>query len=286
MQAKYKAELLLLLVTFIWGATFGIIKEAFNDVSPFLYNVIRFFLAACIYFLLFRRHLIAVPKPVIQAGITTGIFLGIAYNAQNLGLFYTSASNSAFITGLSVLFVPVLSVMIERYLPRWNVLLGVLCAVIGLRLLTHADASGGFNTGDGITVICALFFALYIIHVEIQTKQYPFIPLVFYQIFTTGCISIPCTLFFEEPYFNFTGDVAVALLITVLFSTIFGFYIQNRVQKNTTATHAALIITAEPIFAALVAVGFYGEYFDNIKIAGAACIIIGMLIAEFRRNNS
>ncbi|MFC1562588.1 DMT family transporter, partial [candidate division KSB1 bacterium] len=278
-----KADLAILGLSFIWGTTFSLIKDALNDVSPILYNSIRFIIASIIYWVIFKDKLRSFKKPLIKAGIITGLFMALGFGFQTLGLNYTTASKSAFITGLSVIFVPFFMITIEKTWPRLIVIYCAIQSLIGLRLMTMSGSNNGINIGDLFTLFCAVAFALHLICVKIYTEKYDYIKLTFFQLIITAILNTLAIPFFETPRFTFTLTVVWAILITSVLCSAAAVYIFNRVQRHTTAAHAAIIFTMEPVFAALIAYLFYGERMGSIGILGAGLILTGMLLSELKK---
>ena len=281
MTRKIRADLLLLGIAFIWGATFALVKDALHDIPPFLYTLIRFALAAALFAALFRKRLRGLTPGAVRAGVICGIFLGIGYGAQTFGLTMTSASRSAFITGLSVAIVPLLAPVMHGAMPPMRTFWGPLTALVGLYLVTTGGPAIPLNWGDFWTFVCALAFAAHLLCVERYTRQYDYIGLTFLQLAVCACVSIPPSLALESWSFTVSGRVIIALITTVLLASVLAFYILNRVQRHTTAVHAAVIFTMEPVFAGLVAFMFYGERWGLEGLIGAACILAGMLISTF-----
>jgi drug/metabolite transporter (DMT)-like permease len=152
MSEKLRAHLLLLAVVAIWGSTFVLVKDALNDISPLLFNLIRM---------------------ALLGGAVAGFFLAVGYQFQTAGLALTTPSKSAFLTGLTVIIVPLLSVVPALRVPGslrpgWNAYLGALVALLGITLMTapglfsrNLPASGtGINLGDVLTLGCALRFCV------------------------------------------------------------------------------------------------------------------------------
>jgi len=283
MKKSRKADLFLLGLAFIWGATFGLVKDALNDISPLVFNSVRFILASIIFWIIFRDKLKSFEKPLIKAGLLTGSFLALGYGFQTIGLYYTSASKSAFITGFSVILVPLFIVIIEKIIPKFTVILSAFVALAGLRLLTMSGSNGGINIGDLLTMMCAVAYALHLICVEIFTKKYDYIKLTFFQLIVTAVLNLIAIPIFETPRFELTITVFWALLITSTFCSALAIYILNRVQRYTTAAHAAIIFTMEPVFAYLIAFLFYGEKLGIPGTIGGGLILLGMFLSELKR---
>jgi drug/metabolite transporter (DMT)-like permease len=274
-----KAELFLLLLTFFWGVTFPLVKIALGFCSPFLFLAIRFGLATLIIWLVYSRGISPVDKATLKAGIILGIFLFLGYAFQTVGLKYTAASKSAFITGLFVIMVPPLSVLLVREKPKIFSLIGVLLAVSGLWLMSRPKGSE-FNLGDLLTLFCAVSFSFHVIYVQIYSKEFPFEKLVFVQLLTTAVLSIPSMFLLETINFVYNLNLVSAILVTALFATALGIAIQNRMQKDTTATKASVIYTMEPVFAGVFSYLILGEVLGSVGMVGAGLILSGMLCSE------
>jgi drug/metabolite transporter (DMT)-like permease len=277
-----KAELSLLLLTFIWGSTFPLVKTALDFSSPLVFLLLRFGLATLVFWLIFHRYISFEEKGVLQAGIIIGIFLFFGFGFQTLGLKYTAASKSAFITGLFVVMIPPLSFVILKEKIRLLSVIGVILAVSGLFLLTRPKGAE-FNMGDLFTFFCAISFSFQVIFVQIYTKRFDFYTLTFIQILITTLLSLPFLLLFETVKLTYDSSLVLAILICAIFATAIGLYIQNRMQKETTAVKAALIYAMEPVFAAVFSYLLLSEAIGWLGILGGGLILSGMLCSELGR---
>src|SRR5271170_3398939 len=141
MSEKLRAHLLLLAVVAIWGSTFVLVKDALNDISPLLFNLIRMALATLCLVVVYRKHLYRLTPEALIGGAVAGFFLALGYQLQTAGLALTTPSKSAFLTGLTVVIVPLLSLVPALRVPGsprpgWNAYAGALAALIGITLLT------------------------------------------------------------------------------------------------------------------------------------------------------
>jgi len=278
------SDLSLVLITFIWGATFTIVKSALEDIEPFAFLVLRFGLASLILLPLiwFKSDFKRLPW---KAGSLAGIFLFIGYMAQTVGLQYTTASKSGFITGLAVVMVPIFAAVFEKKsLGRWTAV-SVTLAVSGLYLLTNPQAQS-FNQGDAWTLLCAVGFALHVIALDYYTRRVDYIGFFFIQILMVALLSA-VVLPFENSTLHIlehglTWNVIGALVVTAVFATALAFFLQNWAQRITTATRTALILTLEPVFAALTGYVVLSEMLGVSGIVGGVLILAAIILAEFR----
>ncbi|MDD4752787.1 MAG: DMT family transporter, partial [Desulfitobacteriaceae bacterium] len=198
---------------------------------------------------------------------------------QTIGLQYTSASNAGFITGLSVVLVPFFSIYFSKKAPSLEATLGALMAAVGLGLLS-LDETLHINTGDFLVFLCAISFALHIIFVGRYSPVHDTFLLVTIQVAAVAVLSSFGAFFFEPPLPALTGQVWVALLITAILATVVAFLVQNWMQKFTTPTRTAIILSMEPVFGALFAFLLLGEILSTQDWFGSSLVFLGMILAE------
>ncbi|WP_035349288.1 DMT family transporter [Edaphobacter aggregans] len=285
------AHLLLLAVVAVWGATFALIKDALRDASPLLFNLLRMTLAAIALALINRRQLRSIPRTTLAASAVVGLFLAAGYQLQTAGLARTTAAKSAFITGLVVVFVPLLTAIpairpASAHPPRAAAYLGALLAFAGLLLLTApagTTASNIFTSislGDLLTLLCAIAFAGHLLSLAHTSSQIPIPQLATLQI-TFAAAFMLLTLSFGGPiYLTLTPRLITALAITSLLATAAAFTIQSWAQQHLPPTHTALLLTLEPVFAWLISFLFLHERLSPRSLAGAALILTGILFTE------
>jgi len=278
---KVKAEIYLLGIVIIWGSTFAIIKDILKQIMPFTFLSYRFFLATLVLGILFWKRIKYVDKTILGKGSLIGIFLFLGYTFQTLGLKYTTATKAGFITGLSVVLVPLFSFFFIKEKIRRNSAVGVILAFIGLWFLNY-NKSFSFNFGDLLVLMCAVSFALHIILVGLYTRRLDYILLVIIQLFTVFILSVIFSLFLESPavHLYYSYKVWWAIILTAVFATALAFYMQNRFQQYSTATKTAIIFSGEPIFAAIFAYLLLGEKVGLITWVGGLLIFLGMIISQ------
>jgi drug/metabolite transporter (DMT)-like permease len=285
------AHLLLLAVVAIWGATFVLVKDALNDASPLLFNLLRMTLAAIALAIVNRRHLRHLTRPTLVAGAIVGLFLAAGYQFQTAGLARTTAAKSAFITGLVVVFVPLLTAIpgirpANAHAPGWPALLGALLAFAGLLFLTTPPGTTASNIftsiglGDLLTLICAIAFAGHLLSLAHTSTRIPIPQLSTLQIAFAALVML-ITLPLGGPlYLHLTPRLLIALAITSLLATAAAFTIQSWAQQHLPPTHTALLLTLEPVFAWLISFLFLHERLNHRSLAGAALILAGILLTE------
>lgn len=281
-----KAHTLLVLVTFVWGATFVVIKNALADATPLTFNFVRMVMAAAMLAVVFHRELGRITRPAFLSGAVAGVFLWLGYEFQTTGLALTTASKSAFITGISVVLVPMfLIVFWGRKINAWTTA-GVLAAIVGLFLLTVPASEGALgnwssvNRGDLLTLGCAVSFGFQIIFLGRATERHPFAQIGFLQIATAAVLMGFTAPLLEHPHITWNARVVWALVITSLLGTAAAFTIQAWAQQFTSPTHTALIFSLEPVFAWITSYVALGERLGVRAGIGSGLILAGVLISE------
>jgi drug/metabolite transporter (DMT)-like permease len=272
-----KAHILLVLITLIWGSNFVVIKNALADISPLFFNAVRMSLAAVVLAVIFYRELPRLTASAVRAGCLVGVFLFIGNELQTVGLKYTTPSKSAFLTGVSVVLVPVfLALFWKRAINRWTSV-GVVLALVGLYLLTVPASPGAglnlrsMNHGDLLTQI---------IFIEHTTQAHRWQQITLVQVAITALLMIVTSSVAEKVSVVWSPRVLWGIGITGFLSLALAFAIQAWAQQFTPATHTALIFTLEPVFAWLTSFIFLGERLGGRSGVGAACILAGLLISE------
>ncbi|MFL6300000.1 MAG: DMT family transporter [Terriglobales bacterium] len=291
MSRSLKAHILLILTTLVWGATFAEIKDVLDRglTSAMLFNAVRMAFAAFALGLVFllRGKLRGISAATVRDGIIAGAFLWAGYEFQTQGLIYTTPSKSAFLTGVSVVLVPIFLVLFWRKKTnRWT-LIGVAAAFVGLFLLTVPAEAGkplgdfaSVNRGDLLTLGCAISFGFQIIFLGHATRRHPFEQIAFLQTITAATLMFISTPVIEHPHVEFTPRLITAIVITGLLGTGAAFTVQAWAQQFMAATNTALIFALEPVFAWITSFIIYGERLGWRAGAGAVLILAGILTSE------
>jgi EamA-like transporter family. len=262
-----KGESALLFTTVIWGGTFAIIKTALGSISPMMFLSFRFSIATILFLPFVIRRLKKLDSSSIKGGLILGLLYFGGFAAQTIGLNYTSATKSAFITGTFVIFTPIFQIIIEKKLPSKGNIIGIILVAGGLIFLssrgTHFldiihELGTNFNVGDYLTLICAIFYSLYIVYLDIVSKKFDNLSLVFIQLAVTALGAITGAIIFqvsgiETGRFILNNGVIFAVIYTSLLATILTTTLQTKFQKYTTPSKAGIIFSFEPIFASIVA---------------------------------
>jgi drug/metabolite transporter (DMT)-like permease len=293
---RTRARILLLATALVWGATFVLVKAALSDASPLLFNLLRMTLAALLLAAIHRDAIPQMTRRQLEAGALAGIFLACGYELQTLGLMHTTAAKSAFITGLTVVFVPAL-MLIPALRPRgtakpgWVSGLGATLAFTGLVLLTtpagtrFGELLSAVSLGDLLTLGCALAFAAHLLTLAHRAGGVPAGLLATVQIATcAGVMLLALTL--EPMRLVATPRLLLALAICSVLATAAAFTIQTYAQQHLPPTQVVLLLTLEPVFAWITSLLLLGQGFDRRAFAGAALILAGILTIELAQEHS
>ncbi|HZK27476.1 MAG TPA: DMT family transporter [Thermoclostridium sp.] len=281
---NWKSDLSILGITIVWGSSFILMKNLLDYTPIFAYLSLRFILATIILCILFNRRLKDINKQVLKWGILVGLMVFGGMMFQVVGLQYTSASNSAFITGLCVVIVPLLSSIYLKKKPSNYAFVGAFLAAIGLFFLTGAFEFK-FNKGDFLTFLCAICFAFQVILIDKAASKHDPVLIAVLQIATAAVFFTVIWGFqkFSLPVVNTT--LITTILWTGALGTALAYGVQTVAQKYTSPTRTALIIACEPVFAVIFAWVIPNSAGVTEKptlytIIGCVMIFTGMLLSE------
>jgi len=281
-----RADAALVVCSLLWGTTFVIVKNSLAHVSVFLFLAVRFTLAAMLMTAFRPRGLRRLQKDELLAGVALGFFMFCGYAFQTAGLLYTTPAKSGFVTGSSVVLVPLLlGIFWGKQLTAW-IYAGAVAAGVGLYFLTvPVQGIAHLNRGDLLTFAAAAFYATHIILVGEYTREHGAEALSILQVAACALLAWIGTagahgLGFERARLEFGWEVVLGIAVCAIFATAVAFSIQLWAQQYTTPSHAAIIFTLEPVFAVITSYLVIGERLGARSIFGAAFVLAGILIAE------
>ena len=304
LRANFAADAALVTTTLIWGSTFIMAKNILARWPPVAYLAIRFGLAALVLLLLFGRELWRGRSVagLWRAGVVLGLLVGSGFALQAAGQVYTTASKSAFVTGLTTPLVPFVAYAMLRVRPNRENLIGVVLASIGGMLILLPQGAGAVNEGDLLTLAATGLFAAHITLMSRYTRRYAVRQLTVLQVLTAALIfllvwagahagaasmqaaALPQFLVREARPLAWDGRIAWQLVYLALVGTLGAFFLWTWGQARMSATHAAIIFSLEPVFATAfaVAVRGAGEWMGGRGYVGAALVFAGIIVSELR----
>lgn len=281
-MTRTAAALLLLAATFFWGVTFPVVKGAVARVGVFIFLSQRFVAAFLLLLLIASRGGRRPDRATIARGAALGAFLFPIYALQTVALRFTSASNSAFLTGLGVVIVPVLAALLLRERAGTLLWVAVGLAALGLLLLTTGgkwDAT--FNPGDLLSVACALCVAVHLVLSSRFAPRSDAAWLAAVQIGIVALGSLAVAAMRGEQVLVWRVEILGPLVFCTLFATVFAFLAQMAAQQVLSPTHTAFIVCLEPVFAALWSAVADGERLPALGYTGAVLILAAMFLGEY-----
>lgn len=283
---RRNADLALVFCTVLWGATFVVVKNALDHASVFAFLAARFTVAGLLMAAFRPGVLFALQREELFAGMRLGFFMFAGYAFQTAGLQYTTATNSGFVTGSSVVLVPVLLALFwGRSLTRW-VYAGSLAAMAGLYFLTvPAEGVSHLNRGDVFTFVAAGLYGVHIILVGEYAKEHSVSALSVIQVlacagFAWIMAGAAAAIRWQPARFEWRWELLLGIVICAVFATAVAFTLQMWAQQYTTPSHAAIIFTLEPVFAVITSYLLIRERLSGRGAFGAVLIFAGILIAE------
>ncbi|MGV8980985.1 DMT family transporter [Clostridium sp.] len=273
------ADMSLLLVAIVWGGGFIAVKGALDSITPFYIMAMRFGISVIIMLLFFRKKIRHITKNQLAVGTLVGFLLFLGFTAQTIGMKYTTAGKNAFLTGTNVVIVPFLYWAISKRKPDNYSLVSAFLCFIGIGMLT-LDGGIHIGLGDGLTLLCAVFFAAHIVSVGFFTQKVGAITLVIIQLGSAAIFSLIAALIFEPVPTQMNSDTIFAIGYLAIFSTMIAFIIQNVAQKYTTPTHAAIILCLESVFGVILSVLVLNEIFSIKMVLGCLTIFLAIITTE------
>jgi len=286
MNRRLRADLSLAFCTLLWGATFVVVKSSLNYSSVFVFLAARFTLASLLMAAFRPRVFRALKREELVAGAALGFFMFGGYAFQTAGLLYTTPAKSGFVTGSSVVLVPLLlGLFWGRRLTVW-VYAGVSAAVFGLYFLTvPAEGISHLNRGDLLTLVAAGLYAVHIILVGDYTRRHSVAALSVLQVASCAALAwlatgLTSATGWQPARFSWEGKSLLGIAICAFLATAVAFSIQLWAQQYTSSSHAAILFTLEPVFASLTSYLLIRERLGTRALLGAVFVLAGILIAE------
>lgn len=290
-----KYELLLLLAALIWGFAFTAQRVGMEYMGPFLFNGIRFALGGLALwgFIALRKNrkvdihpgfTTVQRKTLLRGGLVAGLLVFAGASLQQTGLVFTTAGNAGFITGLYVVFVPILGLFV-RHRPAVTVWIGGALAAAGMYLLS---VTGDFHVskGDLYVLGCAVVWAVHVLYIGSVSPRVDALKLALMQYMITAVLSFVVAVLFERIIWQAVVDAAIPLLYGGLFSVGIAYTLQIIGQKKAPPAHAAIILSMEAVFAAFGGWLILHEVLSSRALLGCALMLAGMLLAQVKRLNA
>jgi len=278
MKLKTWAVIALVFVAMVWGAGFVLMKDAISEQPVFDFLATRFTLATLVMIAIRPQVLSSISKQTLLRGSVLGVMLGLAYITQTIGLDLTTAAITGFLTGLYVVFTPLLFWFVFKKRVEKKVIVGTTLALTALLFISFNGIS--FDPGQVWLIACALLFAGHIIGLSFWSNAKDIYPLTVVQL---GAGSVVCWMGavpdgYQPPPNAFVWGTVV---FTAVFATAMAFLIQTWAQSIMDPSRVAIILTGEIVFADAIAVAVGQEVLSVRTVIGGVLIVIAMLIVEW-----
>lgn len=285
MNKQLRADMLLVLVTLCWGVSYYLMDVSLTDMGPFTLNAYRFLGAFVIGGLLSLRKLKGVNKQTLKYSLLIGSVLVFVYIGATFGVKYTTLSNSGFLCALTVIFVPIIEILVLRKKPQKKIIFAVTMSLIGIMMLTLKDdfsINMANLRGDLLCILGATAYAIDLILTEkaVSHEEVDAFQLGVFQLGVTGVYMLAMSFIFEQAHLPTTPMIWGSVIFLSIFCTGVAFIVQAIAQQYTTAAHVGIIFTLEPVFAAVVAYFFAGEVLTVKSYLGAVIMMAALFVTE------
>lgn len=287
-SSTLRSDSLLLLTSLIWGLAFVAQREGMESVGPFIFNGIRFALGSLVILPLIyfsrkkerREGRVNVNNTLlIRGGSLLGIVLFGGATLQQYGLVYTTAGNAGFITGLYVVFVPILGLFRKQF-PHFTIWIAVLFAALGMYFLSVTE---GFNIffGDLLVLFGAFFWAAHVVIIGVLSPRVNTYKLALIQNMFCAVLSLILAFTIEENTWAGVMEAAIPILYGGLLSVGIAYTLQIVAQKKAPPAHAAIILSLEAVFAVIGGWLYLHEQLGPRQLIGCGLMLLGILVAQY-----
>ncbi|MDP2698253.1 DMT family transporter [Thalassospira sp.] len=286
-MTRWQANGLILFVALIWGTTFVVQQTSMESIGPFYFTGIRFLLGTVVVLPFALREVVRLHAGGYRFArrdkiglAVTGLSMFLASILQQIGIMDTTVTNAAFFTAFYVPLVPILALVVFRIVPHWAVWPGGVMCVVGTYLLSGGNL-GALREGDFWVIGCAFFWACQVVLVGIMAKRTRApLTVAVVQFFITGVLGMMMGIGFEEVSFAAVFGAGFEILYAGIMSAGLAFTLQCVAQNHTEAADAAIIMSAEAVFAAMAGALFLGERLALIEYAGCGLILLAIVAVQ------
>jgi drug/metabolite transporter (DMT)-like permease len=280
MISSRRADALFIFITIIWGLTFPVIRNSLHFINPSAFVALRFIIASLIFFPFIIARLKRTTKIIFFSGAILGVLNGFGYYSQTIGLKTIGSAESAFITSLTVIFIPFLLPLFKLRRPKLIEWIAALICLFGVYELTGAKLTH-INPAYLWTLIVAITTAINVVYLQkVSHRIGDFVLFAFYQILFAGFIPILSMIIHHQYQVQWTGRLIFYLLYCASIATVLTFFIQSRFQQYTSPARVGIIFCLEPVFASFFAYMISGELITRTIFIGGAIILFSLLMVS------
>lgn len=289
----WRADAVLAGVTVVWGSSFVVSKNVYQTSPPLQFLFWRFLIASLLLLPFFVRR--RSTPGLWRDGLVTGGLLATGMVFQVLGMPDTTASNAAFLTGLSVVLTPFAAYLLHRRVPSLENAVGITLAGAGFFLLTFPAGGAPFQRGDLLVFLCGVVFGFYTVELAERSGRHDAVSLTWIQLAVVPVLAMTVSLLIRSPLFSgwrlaahelrpvvWEGVFLWSVIYLAVFATLGAFFGQTWAQRHMSATHAAIILALEAVVAAILAAWLLNERLRPRGLAGAGLVLLGIVVSELR----
>ena len=276
------ADLMILLSALFWGGEYVVVKDMVGYLPPNWINAFRFIAAAGIMYPFIRKTMKKSCRGEIRAGVLLGFFMFGGFMTQTIGIQYTTAAKSGFLTTTYVVMVPFIYWVLKRKFPGVKALVSALICIIGISFISLEGGGLALNPGDLLTVLAAVFFSCSIIGFDYYAKKYEPLNLTFYEMFSGGLMSLAVAAVFEPvPDISGWGGLEIfQVLYLVLLGSLLCHVLANVAMKWAEPSHASILWSLESVFALIFGIIFLREGLSSQTVIGFILIFASLIVSE------
>jgi len=278
---RFRADLMLLAAAAIWGAGFVPARLASSHLGPLFYNGARFLIGAGVLLAIVGRQVRDLSRREVWAGVAGGLVITLAANPQQAGLQYTTAGKAGLITGLYVVIVPIFAAVVDRKLPHWSIWVASLVAVVALFLLSGLKRLA-LAPGDSWELVGAVFWAAHIVLISRLLPGVDALRFSMVQYAVCGALSMGLSLMLESQSVSGLSEVWWAVAYNGVLSVGLAFTLQILGLRHAPPADAAVLLSAEALFAAAFGRLFLQEYLTPLQLLGCGLMLTAMLLAQWQ----
>ena len=276
------ADLFLFIVTIGWGLTYLMTKTLVMEIPPFMILWVRFLFASIIFSVIFFKKIQLISTKLLHRSLFCGFILWLAFVTQIFGIQYSTPGKAGVITGLFIIFVPILYFLLEKKMLSISTLFATILSFFGLLLFSyHSTEKLALKKEDFILVSSAFFYALHIIYIDKTYEDFPnpnIYTFILIQMIVIIFLSFLPSIYLEKKPASISINSYIGLIYNILIGTILAYTAQTVVQKYSPPTHVSLIMSFESVFAYLFSWIFYGEEITWNNILGVLFILTGIFL--------
>ena len=283
MKSKERiAKLALLSIAVIWGTSFVVLKNTLDSMTAFWVLSIRFVASALIFLLFAGKKLLFASGRCITGGMLLGLMLAVAYAFQTYGLVYTTPGKNAFLTATYCVLTPFLAWLLFHRHPGTSSFTAAFVCIVGIGFVSLNEGFREINVGDMLTLVCGIFYAMQIVIMEQYRDSGDVTVLTAVEFATAAVLLTIAALIFEPLPKAVPKEAWVSIAYLAVMCTAVGFFLQAWAIRYTSSATAAMLMTLESVFGALISVLFYGEVVTGKMLIGFTLIFLAVLISELR----